>query len=201
MTVSPIATSNVIVNPTPVITMTTSNNRGCEAFCTDLISSSVPASANCQWRFTNGLASGSCSTSNFCFPTHGTYGATLTVTDINGCVDSLKNNAFVLVDPNPNADFGSTPDNPTILTNEVSFQDHSTIGLPITSWFWDFGDVFVPDSKDFANIPNPTPLYENAYTYSVTLLVINKFGCRDSIMKIHLPLLKFSLLNLYNQTY
>lgn len=177
-------TVTVNVNPTPVITMTTSNNRGCEPFFTDLVSSSVPASANCQWRFTNSLASGNCNSTTFLFPTHGTYGATLTVTDINGCVDSVKNNAFILVDPKPNADFGWTPDNPNIYSNEISFLDQSTIGLPITNWHWDFGDVFVGDVKDTSNIQNPTHLYENVSTYTVSLTVINKFGCTDDVIKL-----------------
>ena len=184
ITLSPIATATVIVNPTPVITMSTSNNRGCEAFCTDLISSSIPTSTSCQWRFSDNLVYGSCNSPSFCFPIHGVYGATLTVTDVNGCLDSLKNNAFVIVDPKPSADFGWTPDNPTILINEVSFFDQSTIGLPMSNWHWDFGDFFVNTASDTSNIKNPSHIYENAYNYSVTLTVVNSFGCRDSVMKL-----------------
>ena len=184
ITINPVGTVTVTVNPTPIITMTTSNNRGCEVFCTDLISSSVPASTSCQWRFSNNLFSGNCNSSSFCFPTHGVYGATLTVTDINGCVDSLKNNSFILVDPKPSPDFSWTPDNPTILVNEVSFFDQSSIGLPIINWHWDFGDVFVSDEKDTSNIPKPIHIYENVYTYSVSLEVTNSFGCKNSVIKL-----------------
>ncbi len=184
VTLGAVTPVTVTVNPSPVITMSTTNSRGCEAFCTDLISLSVPTSTYCEWRFTDNLAYGGCYNPNFCFPTHGVYGATLTVTDVNGCIDSVKNSSFIIVDPNPSADFSWTPDNSTILINEVNFYDHSSIGLPINNWHWDFGDVFVNDANDTSNIQNPSHIYENVYSYSVTLTVVNSFGCRDSVMKL-----------------
>ena len=174
----------VTVNPTPVISMFSSKDRGCEVFCTDINATSVPTSTNCQWRFSNNLAYGGCSNPNFCFPTHGVYGATLTVTDVNGCVDSLKNNAFITVDPNPIADFNWSPNNPTVLINEVSFTDQSSVGLPFNSWFWNFGDTFGPLGNDTSRIQNPSHIYDNPFSYSVSLAVVNSFGCRDSVMKI-----------------
>ena len=174
----------VTVNPTPVISMFSSKDRGCEVFCTDINATSVPTSTNCQWRFSNNLAYGGCNNPNFCFPTHGVYGATLTVTDVNGCVDSLKNNAFITVDPNPIADFNWSPNNPTVLINEVSFSDQSSVGLPFNSWHWNFGDTFGPLSNDTSNIQNPSHIYDNPFSYSVSLTVVNSFGCRDSVMKI-----------------
>ena len=184
VTLGAVTPVTVTVNPSPVITMSTTNSRGCEAFCTDLISLSVPTSTYCEWRFTDNLAYGGCYNPNFCFPTHGVYGATLTVTDVNGCIDSVKNSSFIIVDPNPSADFSWTPDNSTILINEVNFYDHSSIGLPFNNWHWDFGDVFVNDANDTSNIQNPSHIYENVYSYSVTLTVVNSFGCRDSVMKL-----------------
>jgi gliding motility-associated-like protein len=184
VTLGAVTPVTVTVNPSPVITMSTTNSRGCEAFCTDLISLSVPTSTYCEWRFTDNLAYGGCYNPNFCFPTHGVYGATLTVTDVNGCIDSVKNSSFIIVDPNPSADFSWTPDNSTILINEVNFYDHSSIGLPFNNWHWDFGDVFVNDANDTSNIQNPSHIYENVYSYSVKLTVVNSFGCRDSVMKL-----------------
>lgn len=174
----------VSVNPTPIISFSTSNARGCESFTTDLNSISVPSSTNCVWKFSNNLSFNSCNTTQYTFPSHGIYGATLTVTDINGCVDSIKNNAFVVVDPKPNADFEWNPSNPTILANEVSFSDESTIGLPITNWHWDFGDIFLTDEFDTSNVQNPIHLYNNVYTYSVGLEVTNSFGCKQTVTKL-----------------
>ena len=44
-------------------------------------------------------------------------------TDINGCVDSTKSSSFVIVDPNPKSSFSWTPENPTVLINQVDFVD------------------------------------------------------------------------------
>lgn len=184
VTLTPSVAVTVTVNPTPVITFSTSDARGCESFTTDLISSSIPQATNTVWRFTNNLFYNGANSSSYTFPTHGTYGATLTVTDINGCVDSVKNNAFVMVDPKPIADFNWTPSNPTILINEITFQDQSTVGLPMTNWYWDFGDVFVTDQFDTSYVQNPIHLYNNVYTYAVNLTVTNSFGCKDSITKL-----------------
>ncbi len=183
-TLPAITTITVTVNPSPVITMSTTTNRGCEIFCTDLNCISVPTSTNCQWRFSNKLAYSGCNTSSYCFPTSGVYGATLTVTDINGCVDSLKNNTFITVDPKPNADFDWNPNNPTVLDNMVQFNDLSTIGLPLKNWHWNFGDTFNGINQDTSSSQNPTHTYTEPFSYPVYLTVVNSFGCIDSVMKI-----------------
>ncbi len=182
---SPItATVDVIVNPSPVITFSTSNARGCEPFCTDLMSTSVPASANCFWEFSNNTGLNACSTPSFCFGTHGIYSASLTVTDINGCVDSIAQSSFILVDPKPNPNFDWTPNNPNIIANEVSFTDQSTIGLPMTAWQWNFGDNYIVFQNDTSHKQNPVHLFNNVDSYPVKLIVTNSFGCTDSIIKL-----------------
>jgi hypothetical protein len=172
MTLPISTTSTVNINPLPVITMTTSNNRGCEIFCTDLISSSSPPSVSCQWHFSNNTFFNSCDTTSYCFPTPGTYGSTLTVTDVNGCVDSTKSSSFIIVDPNPDADFTWLPENPTVLINEVSFTDKSTIGSQISGWHWDFGDTSA--TNDTSNISKYSYIYgsPNSNSYFITLKVL-----------------------------
>ncbi len=173
----------VTVNPIPQITMSTSDNRGCEPFCTNLISTSIPTSTNCVWRFSNNSGTVNCNQGVFCFPVHGSYGAVLTVTDINGCVDSISQNAFVIVDPKPYPDFSWSPGNPTILVNQVSFFDESLVGAPMQSWAWNFGDYFLPANQNNSTIKNPTHVYENIGSYDVSLMVTNSFGCKDTVTK------------------
>ena len=184
VTISPSVAITVIVNPIPVITLTTTNNRGCEPFTTDLVSNSQPASVNCLWRFSNGTAYPACSNSAFTFQESGNYGAILTVTDINGCIDSLKNNAFVIVDPSPEPDFEWNPTNPTILQNDVTFYDKSTVGLPMTNWYWTFGDSYVPTAQDSSYQKQPKHTYDNVDTYTTSLEVINSFGCKETTSKL-----------------
>jgi gliding motility-associated-like protein len=38
--------------------------------------------------------------------------------------------------------------------------------------------------NDTSRIQNPSHIYDNPFSYSVSLTVVNSFGCRDSIMKI-----------------
>lgn len=184
VTIAPTTVVTVIVNPTPIITMSTSLNRGCEPFCTDLISNSVPASVNCVWQFSNSTGMNACGTPNFCFPVHGVYDASLTVTDVNGCVDSVRQSSFITVDPKPEPSFDYFPANPTVLINEVNYTDQSTVGTPMQNWHWNFGDYTVPQQSDTSNLPNPSHVYDYPGTYTVNLEVTNAFGCKDEISRI-----------------
>lgn len=184
VTIAPTTVVTVIVNPTPVITMSTSVNRGCEPFCTDLIGNSVPASVNCVWQFSNSTGMNACGTPNFCFPVHGAYDASLTVTDVNGCVDSVRQSSFIVVDPKPEPSFDYFPANPTVLINEVNYNDQSTVGTPMQNWHWDFGDYTVTEQNDTSNVQNPAHVYDYPGTYTVNLEVTNSFGCKDEISRI-----------------
>jgi gliding motility-associated-like protein len=178
------AVASVTVNANPIISFTTSNARGCQPFCTDLISTSTPTSGNCKWLFSNGIEyRGPCNTSVFCFPDSGYIDAKLILTDVNGCISSASTASFVLVDPKPKVDFSFTPISPDIIDNTVEFNDKTTVGLPITNWHWDFGDLFLTDEFDSSYVQNPKHIYENPYNYNVTLSATNSFGCTDSIIK------------------
>lgn len=184
VTLQQIATTTVNVNPKPVITFSTSNSRGCEPFCTDLVSNSIPASVNCVWKFSNNVSGIGCSSPNFCFDDPAAYNATLTVTDVNGCVDSLSQTAFIIVDPKPTPSFNIEPINPTILINEVGFFDYSYIGAPMQSWHWDFGDIYVSEENDTSSLQNSSHIYESVGIYTVSLAVTNKFGCKDTVSRL-----------------
>jgi gliding motility-associated-like protein len=184
VTIAPTTVVSVMVNPTPVITMSTTTNRGCEPFCTDLVGSSMPPSVNCVWQFSNSTGMNACGTPNFCFPTHGAYDASLTVTDVNGCVDSIRQSSFIIVDPKPEPSFDYFPANPTVLINEVNYNDQSTVGTPMQNWHWSFGDYTVSEQNDTANVQNPSHVYDYPGTYTVNLDVTNSFGCKDNVSKV-----------------
>ena len=173
----------VSVNPLPVITVGAKLS-GCEPFSAALESSSNPPSVNCSWLFGSGLSYGQCNTATgFVFPTSGTYNATLTVTDVNGCQNTHVENAYVTVFPKPDADFTYGPNNPTVLINDVNFSDNSGIGGPMKKWHWKFGDYFVAEANDTSAFQNPSHVYDNAGTYTVSLAVINTFDCADEVTK------------------
>ena len=72
----------------------------------------------------------------------------------------------------PTAEFSSSE----ITTWLVGFTDLSTdVGGTIVSWAWTFGDGGV------STLQNPTHLYENAGTYTVTLTVTDDDGLTDDV--------------------
>lgn len=106
----------------------------------------------------------------------GTYIVTLIVSTNNGCLDTISTS--VVVHPLPTAQF-STMNVCNGITN--SFTDLSFISATdtIQSWIWNFGD-----GSPLASSQNPTHQYAVIGSYSVQLLLVSNFGCKDSITKI-----------------
>lgn len=200
ITPSPTVAVTVSVNPLPAITFSAPIAEGCEPFTAQINSQSTPASANCSWKFTNtnALAQGNmmasgCTLSGMLFATHGSYNATLTVTDVNGCIDSVNQAAFITVHPRPHADYDWFPQTPTILTNEVTFTDQSSVGAPMKRWSWTFGDPYSSAAQDSSHLQNPVHLYSQTGTYTIQMTVVNQYGCRDSVAKTMLVDDEFAL--------
>lgn len=170
---------NVIINNPPTPTYTVSSLSGCEELNVGLTSTTL-GFVDCVWNFM-GVTTNSCYVN---YPlSSGTYTAQLTTIGYNGCI-GVSPVITVTVFPRPIAYFDYTPEEPNILMNDISFTDKSTIGLPITNWFWDFGDTYVTTANDTANTQNASHTYNNAGIYDVKLIVTNSFGCVDSITKL-----------------
>ncbi|MCK4638620.1 MAG: PKD domain-containing protein, partial [Bacteroidales bacterium] len=116
-------------------------------------------------------------------PTHiyeftGDYNVILTVTDLDGCSNSVSH--IVTVNPLPFAVFSYSP---ACENDTTFFTDHSYIinGEPLISWFWDFGD---PGSgpDNYSTLQDPYHIYTQMATYDVKLIVNSESGCMDSII-------------------
>jgi len=71
----------------------------------------------------------------------------------------------------------------TCLKQPSIFLDTSnTFGEPVAKWYWNFGE---PGSgvKDTSTIENPSHTYAVKGIYDVKMVVMNRFGCKDSITK------------------
>ena len=99
----------------------------------------------------------------------GNYFPSLIIQSLTGCIDT--SNQSIIVDANPNASFVIDNGTPTILENVV-FNNTST---GTTNWIWDFGDGTAVDTNK-----NAFHTYLQPGTFTVTLLVLNQFGCTDS---------------------
>ena len=111
----------------------------------------------------------------------GTYDVTLTVTDTNGCSNSVMHQVYITT--NPMTAFFSS-DSPVCDGHPVCFTDLSTPSNPpfdyISKWIWDFGDGTPQDTILFPDSPNVCHLYPNAGTFAVILKVIDNNGLYDS---------------------
>ncbi len=103
----------------------------------------------------------------------GTYEVVLIVEDANGCTDHDTVN--IVVEPGPVADFIADS---VCFGESMTFIDQSfSVGQPITSWYWEFGDG---TTSTFAN-PNHT--YTAPGNYDVLLVVETAGGCTAEVVK------------------
>jgi alpha-tubulin suppressor-like RCC1 family protein/subtilisin family serine protease len=112
------------------------------------------------------------------------YGSPLTIStsmklqyfakDTAGNLEAVKTQTYTIGTPvPPAADFMASATTGTAPVN-ILFNDHST-GFP-TTWLWDFGD------GSTSTLQNPTHLYSNPGTYTVTLAVTGAGGT-DTLTK------------------
>ena len=114
----------------------------------------------------------------------GQYTVTLTVYNSFGCSGSTQK--IVVVVLGPDADF-------TFVSNcyDESVQFHDiTQGGNITSREWDFDDP-ASGAQNYSTLTDPLHVFSDTGIYYVSLMVIDVYGCRDTIIKpVHvLPLL------------
>ncbi len=187
--VQPQAGSVIItVNPLPTATIS-----GTTAVCLNATSLSVTftgAGGNAPYIFTYSLnggtdqtitSSGNTATIPVSTNTAGTFTYTLkSVRDAASvlCTQLQSGTAVVVVNPPPAANFN--PALPTCVNRAVSFNDLSTaVAGVLNSWTWNFGD---PGSgaANASAMQNPTHVYGNPGTYTVTLSVTNDKGCTSA---------------------
>ena len=97
----------------------------------------------------------------------------------------------------PVADFSSID---ICLNQSINFIDQSAITIgSVAGLVWDFGD-----GSGINTNQNPTQIYTNAGTYSVSLLVISDRGCNDTVTKsavVHpLPITNYTTVNVCEGT-
>ncbi len=164
----------------PAATFTVDDSTVCRFSTVAFTNTSTPSNATILWSFGD-PASGINNSSILQSPSHfysvaGTYVATLTVT-VGSCTSTRTMN--ILVRPNPSALF-TTPDNLACDTPFVAtFQD--TVSN-IATWNWTFGD---PSSGALNNsaAQNPSHSFNNFGLYNIKLVVVDIYGCTDSLTR------------------
>ncbi len=124
-----------------------------------------------QWDFGDGSTLDSSQNPLHIYTVGGTYDIELISGNSAGCYDTTLVTVDVFTNPTP--DF--TADT-VCLFNITSFTDLSTDAVPITQWYYDFGD-----SINQSTLQNPTYIYQTPGTFQVTLTVTNQNGCDSTV--------------------
>jgi len=110
----------------------------------------------------------------------GFYNVTLNITTSEGCENTITLQVEVV--PNPVANFINTS---TCLGEPVEFTDLSQAngGGQLISWAWNFGD---PTSgvNNNSSLQNPSHLYAQPGTYTVSLIVATANTCSDTMSRV-----------------
>lgn len=168
----------VTVHPLPAVSFTADPERGCTPVCVTF--NNTGSNTNTiSWNFGDGQ-SGTDTEINHCYVEAGNYNIILSLTDSNGCSNTLAAPGLVQVHPNPVAAFTMTPPSTAPVNSPVLFHDKST---GADHWQWNFGDIM----KTFSSLQNPIFAYPEIGSYIVLLTATNNQGCVDTISQtIHI---------------
>jgi gliding motility-associated-like protein len=94
-----------------------------------------------------------------------------------GYVCSKTLTTQVLVSPKPVADFTTTTDS---CSNTISFINQTMPSSSLSEWAYTTSSV---PSTTFSTNQNPTFVFNTAETYTLQLITVTPFGCRDTVLK------------------
>ncbi len=153
------------------------------SFTADIVSACSPATIifnsnnttnGCVYSFSDGTTELGCFNVAHTFTQVGTYDVTLTQSSINLCVGTITIPAMITINPDPVASFVPTKSTVDMIDPTTYFENTSTGAV---SYEWNFGDnsgVIIDDNPAHA-FPS-----DEAGEYSVRLIAISPFGCRDT---------------------
>lgn len=171
------STSTLIaLHPLPLANITLDLNKKCVPFCSNLsLQNTVGAVSlvSASWQINGQNFSGT--NLNYCITAGGDYLIKATFTDANGCPNS---NTYTLnAYPVPTAMFEFSPLTPIEEIGEVKFTDGSK-GPGINTWNW----YFINNNTQ-SSLQNPSYTFPKAGSYPIALVVTNKWGCADTVVK------------------
>jgi gliding motility-associated-like protein len=184
--ISAVASNDISVKPIPVANFSFPDTLCLPAASVQFrnLSSIADATENTflyQWNFGD-AASGPNNVSTGLNPTHiyttnGPFAVTLKVTSGAGCVhDTIK--TINTLHPQPRAGFTISRPAGICIGDNVSFTDQSNgADGSITNWQWNFGD------GNSSSQQNPGYLYNTVGAYSVSLYIVNNFGCKSDTVR------------------
>ncbi|MCW3092461.1 MAG: hypothetical protein JWP81_3530 [Ferruginibacter sp.] len=175
---SVVKTQFINVAAKPTVQFSASATTGCSPLPVQFTDESIPETDSIitwQWDFGDGYSS------VLQHPAHiytgsGNYNVTLRVINNKGCINTLSKTQYIHVNDVATANFSNNTPNVCRAPVTINFQNLST-GSGILTYEWLFGD-----GSSSIN-PNPSHIYSIAGTYTLTLIVTNATGCKDTLIK------------------
>lgn len=164
----------IYITPGPTAGFVADDSLGCPPMPVVFTGNTGMGIVSYAWDFGDGNT-GTGNPVNHTYAASGTYSVQLIVTDTLGCSDTLIKPNYIIIDP-PTADFNANNTSGCPPLN-VTFTDNSTSTYPISSYDWDFGDGNTGTGNPVSHT------YQNPGTYTVTLIIEDSVGCRDTIVK------------------
>ena len=163
----------IMVHDNPTVDFTVLDDTLCSIPVNVNFTSNTVGAISWDWTFENGQVS-SAQNPSTTFDTAGSYNISLTVMDAKGCTNVATKNDFIHVIL-PEAGFAVLDSN-GCKPFSAEFIDTSKSPYPITNWEWDFQNN---GSVDLTT-QNPTFVYTDTGAYTVSLIITNSKGCKDT---------------------
>lgn len=157
--------------------LTTDNDNRCVPFCTNFELENSNAAPILDYTWMINSKTFNQQYFNYCFTDPGEYVIRGSFLDVNGCTNATTYtiNAY----KPPVADFVYLPAKPVEMLDQVIFSDMSG-GEENTQWNW----YFVSNTGYKSNSKSANYVFDHAGKYRVAMVVTNKWGCADTIVKL-----------------
>ncbi|HEU4470904.1 MAG TPA: PKD domain-containing protein [Flavisolibacter sp.] len=148
---------------------------GCSPLIVNFTDQSTGSPLQWRWELGNGVVSTLKNPSATYF-NPGTYSVKLTVRNAAGA-DSIVKQQLITVYAQPSLAFTAS-DTSGCFPLPVQFSHQGSAGSgSISTWQWDFGD------GNLSSLQHPSHVYAGSGNYTVTLKVVNSYGCTRSLSK------------------
>ena len=151
--------------------------QGCEPLAVQFLVPNSDENSTYQWTYSNGSISDVASGANtlHIFEHYGTYNVGVSVITTDGCKNSLLINNLIDVYQKPDAKFITNPQTVSIVNPDINFTNLSQYG---DYYIWSFGD------GDSSSYTSPNHTYSDIASYTISLVAVTNYGCKDSAMQI-----------------
>jgi gliding motility-associated-like protein len=166
----------ITVFPAPTVNFYASDTSVCPGTPVTFTSTTIagmPGTLSYAWAFGDGNTSTAASPTDI-YTVPGSYNVTLSATNSEGCVASLTKTGYIHVFTPPAGGFTASTSHFCSAPASVTFSSSFSGAAPLT-YAWTFGDGGTGSGV------SPTHSYSSAGAYTVTLIVTDADGCKDTV--------------------